>query len=324
MKAIVYSDYGLPEVLRLEEVPVPIPREDEVLIKVHAASVNSWDWDLVRGTPFFNRLGGLRKPKHPILGADIAGRVEAVGEKVALFKSGDEVFGDLSHGGWGGFAEYVCARESELVLKSAGMSFEEAAAIPQAAVLALQGLRCGGKIERGQKVLFNGAGGGVGTFGLQIAKSFGAEVTGVDSAEKLDLLRRLGADHVVDYSEHDFVRDGGGYDLVLDVVASRSVFDCRRALNPEGTYVVVGGAMATIAQTFFLGLWFSMVDNKAIRLLIHRPNRNDLEHLKELCATGEVVPVIDRCFPLSEVGRAVQYLGEGRVQGKVIINVSTE
>ncbi len=321
MKAIVYQKYGSPDVLKLEEVQKPIPKDDEVLIKVHAASVNSWDWDLLRGTPFLNRLGGLLKPKYKILGADIAGRIEAVGRNVKQFQPGDEVFGDISRCGWGGFAEHVCAHEDALALKPASMTFEEAAAVPQAAVLALQGLRDKGQIKSGQKVLINGAGGGVGTFAVQIARSFGAEVTGVDSTRKLDMLRSIGADHVVDYTQEDFTRNGQRYDLILDVVGNRSVFDYRRALNPKGIYVMVGGSMALMFQIMFLGPWISMTASKKMGILIHKQNKEDLNSMKELFEAGKVVPVIDRRYTLNEVPEAFRYFGEGHHQGKVVITL---
>jgi NADPH:quinone reductase-like Zn-dependent oxidoreductase len=320
MKAIVYTQYGPPDVLQLKEVEKPSPKGNEVLIRLHAASVNSWDWDLLRGTPFVNRIGGLLKPKHEILGADIAGRVEAVGRNVKQFQPGDEVFGDLCDSGWGGFAEYVCARENAMALKSASMTFEEAAAVPQAAVMALQGLRDYGQTQPGQKVLINGAGGGVGTFAVQIAKLFGAEVTGVDSTRKLDLMRSIGADHVIDYTQEDFTKNGQHYDLILDVVAYRSMFDYARALRPKGVFVIVGGSMARAFQALFLGPWISLTGSKRIRLLMHKPNK-DLAFLKELLEAGKVVPVIDRRYPLSEVPEALRYLGEGLVLGKVVITV---
>jgi NADPH:quinone reductase-like Zn-dependent oxidoreductase len=320
MKAIVYTQYGPPDVLQLKEVEKPSPKGNEVLIRLHAASVNSWDWDLLRGTPFVNRIGGLLKPKHEILGADIAGRVEAVGRNVKQFQPGDEVFGDLCDSGWGGFAEYVCARENAIALKSASMTFEEAAAVPQAAVMALQGLRDYGKTQPGQKVLINGAGGGVGTFAVQIAKLFGTEVTGVDSTRKLDLMRSIGADHVIDYTQEDFTKNGQHYDLILDVVAYRSMFDYARALSPKGVFVIVGGSMARAFQALFLGPWISLTGSKRIRLLMHKPNK-DLAFLKELLEAGKVVPVIDRRYPLSEVSEALRYLGEGLVLGKVVITV---
>ena len=322
MKAIVYHQYGSPDDLKLEEIEKPTPGDDEVLIKVHAASVNSWDWDLVRGTPFYVRLfgGGLLRPKKKILGADIAGRVDTVGRNVTQFRPGDEVFGDLCGCGWGGFAEYVCARENALALKPASMTFEEAAAVPQAAVMALQGLRDKRQIQPGQTFLMNGAGGGVGTFAMQIAKSFGAEVTGVDSPAKLDMMRSIGADHVIDYTQEDFTRSGQRYDLILDVVAHRSILDYRRALGPNGTYVMIGGSTAALLQAAFLGPLISMTGSKKLGILAHEPNK-DLAFLKELFEAGKVVPVIDGRYTLSEVPEALRYFGQGRAKGKVVITV---
>lgn len=320
MKAIVYTKYGSTDVLKLREVEKPDPKDNEVLIKVHAVSVNSWDWDLMRGKPFLVRLGGLLKPKYKILGADIAGRVVAIGKDVKELLPGDEVFGDISGCGWGGFAEYVCVRESALSLKPASMTFEEAAAMPQAAVLALQGLRDKGKIQAGQKILINGAGGGVGTFALQIAKLFGAEVTGVDSTQKLDMLQSMGADQVIDYTQEDFIQRGQQYDLILDVVGSRSIFDFKRALNPKGTYVMVGGPPARIFQVIFLKPLIS-ITSKKMSILIHKPNKNDQNVIKDFFEAGNVVPIIDRCYPLSEVAEALRYLGEGHAKGKVVICV---
>jgi NADPH:quinone reductase-like Zn-dependent oxidoreductase len=306
MKAIVYTKYGPPDVLQREEVEKPTPKDNEVLIKVHAASVNSWDWDLLRGE-LLNRLifRGLLKPKLKILGCDVAGRVEVVGRNVKQFQPGDEVFGDLCGCGWGGFAEYVCARENALALKPASMTFEEAAAVPQAAVMALQGLRDGG---------------GVGTFAVQIAKSFGAEVTGVDSTRKLDMVRSIGADQVIDYTQEDFTKNEQCYDLILDVAAYRSMFDYKRALSPEGTYVLVGGSMARILQAVFLGPWISMTGSKRMGVLAAKPNKG-LDFMKELFEASKVVPVIDRRFPLSEVAEALRYFGEGHHKGKVVITL---
>ena len=321
MKAIVFERYGFPDVLEFKEVEKPAPRDDEVLVKVHAASVNSWDWELLRGTPFANRLTfGLRKPKIKTLGADMAGRVEAVGGRVKQFQPGDEVYGDLSACGWGGFAEYVCARENAVTLKPASMTFEQAAAVPQAASMALQGLRDKRQIQNGQKVLINGAGGGVGTFAVQIAKSFGAEVTGVDSAAKLELMRSLGADHVMDYTQEDYTKNGKCYDLILDVMAHRSISDYKRALSPEGIFVFVGGSVTLAFQLLFLGPWISMAGSRKYRILIAKPNK-DLDFLKALFEAGKVVPVIDRRYPLAEVPEAIRYLGEGHTQGKVVITV---
>jgi NADPH:quinone reductase-like Zn-dependent oxidoreductase len=323
MKAIVYEKYGPPEVLQLKEVAKPTPKDEEVLVKVYAASVNSWDWDLLRGTPFANRMMfGILKPKIGILGCDIAGRVEEVGKNAKQLQPGDEVFGDISGSGWGGFAEYVCARENVLVLKLANMAFEEAAAVPQAAVLALQGLRDKGKIRPGQKVLINGAGGGAGTFGVQIAKSFGAEVTGVDSTSKLDLLRLIGADHVIDYTQENFTKKGQVYDLILDVVTYHSIFDYKRALSPNGIYVMLGGgSWARVFQTMFLGPLISMTGSKKMGVLIHKPNRNDLNYMNNLFEAGKVKPMIDRSYPLSEVPDALRYFGKGHVKGKIVITV---
>ena len=319
MKAIVYTKYGPPDVLQLKEVAKPTPKDNEVLVEVHAASVNDWDWGLLRGKPFVNRLlFGLRKPKVKILGCDIAGRVEAVGRNVKQFQPGDEVFGDISGCGMGGFAEYVCARENVLAPKSASMTYEQAAAVPQAAVLALQGLRKG-QIQPGQKVLINGAGGGVGTFGVQIAKSFGAEVTGVDSTGKLDMVRSIGADQVIDYTKEDFTKSGRRYDLILDVVVYRSIFDYKRALSPKGIFVMIGGS---IPRVFLIALTAPLITrSKKLVILAHKSNSKDLIFMNDLFEAGKVAPVIDRRYPLSEVAEALRYFGKGHVQGKVVVTV---
>ena len=320
MKAIVYTKYGPPDVLELREVAKPTPRDDEVLINVQAVSVNRSDWEGLRGKPLYARIGGLLRPRHQILGSDVAGRVEMVGRNVRRFRVGDEVFGDIL-GRLGGFAEYVCARESALALKPASMTFEEAAAIPQGAVIALQGIRDKGRVQPGQKVLVNGAGGGAGTFAVQLAKSYGAEVTGVDNTGKLDFMRSLGADHVIDYTQEDFTKNGKQYDLILDVVANRSVFAYERALGFNGRYFLAGGSVATILQILLLGPWIRATTGKKIRILAVRPNLKDLIYITELCEAGKVTPVIDRRYPLSEVPDAIRYLGEGRTKGKVIITV---
>jgi NADPH:quinone reductase-like Zn-dependent oxidoreductase len=320
MKAIVHTKYGPPEVLQLKEVPKPIPRDDEVLIKVQAVSVNRSDWEGLRGKPLYARIGGLLRPRHQILGSDIAGRVEMAGRNVRRFRPGDEVFGDIL-GRLGGFAEYVCARESALALKPASMTFEEAAAIPQAAVIALQGIRDKGQVQPGQKVLVSGAGGGAGTFAVQLAKIYGAEVTGVDNSGKLDFMRSLGADHVIDYTREDFTKNGKQYDLILDVVAHRSVFAFKRALRSNGSYFLAGGSVATIFQILLLGPWIRATTGKKIRILAVKPNLKDMVYMTELCEAGKVTPVIDRRYPLSEVPEAIRYLGEGRTQGKVVITV---
>ena len=319
MKAIVCTKYGSPDVLQLKEVERPTPKDNEALIKVHAASLNAADFEYLRGV-FFSRLAAPVKPTFKIFGSDIAGQVEAVGRNVKQFQPGDEVFGDLSVSGFGAFAEYVCASESALALKSASMTFEEAAAVPQAAVLALQGLRDRRQIQPGQKVLINGAGGGVGTFAVQLAKYFGAEVTGVDSTKKLDMLRSLGADQVIDYTQEDFTQNGQHYDLILDVVARRSIFDYKRALSPKGVYLMVGGSTAAIFQAFLLGPFISMTGSKKMGVLMLKPNK-DLAFLKELFEAGKVKPVIDKSYPLSEAAEAFRYLEEGHAQGKVVITL---
>jgi len=321
MKAVIYTKYGTPDVLQLKEVEKPTPGDDEVLVKVHAASVNDWDWGLLQGKPFINRLlFGLLKPKVQVLGCDIAGKIEAVGRNVKQFQPGDEVLGDISECGFGAFAEYVCVPENALVSKPASITFEEAAAVPQAAVLALQGLRDKKQIQPGQKVLINGAGGGAGTFAVQIAKLFGAEVTGVDSTSKLDMMRSIGADQVIDYTKEDFTKNGQSYDLILDFAAHHSIFDYKRALSPKGIYVMVGGSSAQIFQGMLLGPLISMTGSKKMGILAHKPNK-DLAFMKELLMAGKVKPVIDRRYTLSKVAEALRYFGEGQARGKVIITV---
>jgi len=324
MKAIVYTEYGSPDVLHLQEVAKPAPKDDEVLVKVYAVSVNAADLHLLRADPFLIRLSsGLLKPKNNILGSDIAGRVEAVGENVKQFKPGDDVFGDISAGGWGGFAEYVCAHEDALVLKPANLSFEEAAAVPMAAVTALQGFRYAGQVRPGQKVLINGASGGVGTFAVQLAKTFGAEVTAVCSTRNLDRARSIGADHVIDYTKEDFARNGQKYDLILATNGDRSISDYRRALSPKGIYVQTGGSMAQMSQAMLQGPWISMTGSQKMgNMGVAKPNQKDLMIMKELLEAGKVKPVIDRCYPLREVADALRYLEEGHAQGKVVITVA--
>jgi NADPH:quinone reductase-like Zn-dependent oxidoreductase len=321
MKAIICPQYGSPDVLKLKDVAKPTPKDDEVLVKVHAASANPLDWHKMRGAPFLVRLSdGLLKPKNTLLGADIAGRVEAVGSKVTQFQPGDEVFGDVSAGG---FAEYVCAREKALALKPANLSFEQAAAAPVAALTALQGLRNQGQIRPGQQVLINGASGGVGTFAVQIAKAFGAEVTGVCSTRNVDLVRSIGADHVIDYTQAAFTRNGRRYDLIFDAVGNRSAADYIRALSPNGICVVAGFTTMSrmIVQVALLGSLASKTGNKKIGAMLANVNKQDLDCLKELLETGKVVPVIDRCYPLHETAEAIRYLETGRARGKVVIVV---
>lgn len=323
MKAVVYEKYGSPDVLELRDVATPAPKDDEVLIRVRAVSINDWDWGLLQGTPFVNRLmGGLFRPKKTILGSDIAGRIEAVGRNVERFHVGDDVFGDLS-GRWGGFAEYVCAPETALALKPPSMTFAEAAAIPQAAMLAVQGLRDRGRIQAGQKVLINGAGGGVGTFAVQIAKLYGVELTGVDSPAKLDLLRSMGFDEVIDYTREDFTRSGARYDLILDVKTNRSPFDYLRALSPGGTYVTVGGSMARLLQFLLVAPLISLTSRRNLRLVALKQNK-DLGYVSELFEAGKLRPVIDKLRTLSEVPEAMRYFGAGHHKGKVVITLDAE
>ena len=321
MKAFLFAKYGPPDVLELREVKTPIPKDNEVLIRVHATSVNDWDWCLVRGKPFFIRLmGGLSRPKITILGVDVAGRVETVGRNVKKYQVGDDVYGDLSECGFGGFAEYVCANENALALKPASMTFTEAAAIPHAAMLAVQGLSEIGQIQPRQKILINGAGGGVGFFAVQIAKLIGVDVTGVDSASKLDMMRSMGFDQVIDYAQEDFTKNGQRYDLVLDTKTNRSTFDYVRALSPDGTYVTVGGSMIRLLQALFLGPWISKIRKKNIRIVALEPNK-DLDYINELFEAGKIKPVIDGPYEFSEVPEAIRRFGEGKHKGKVVIAV---
>lgn len=319
MKGVVYTKYGPPDVLKLQELDKPVPTDSQVLVKIHAASINSWDWDMVRGKPVFVRMWGMFKPKYRIPGADIAGRVEAIGKSVTHFQPGDDVFGDLCACGWGGFAEYVCAPENVLTLKSPRMTFEEAAAFPQAAAMALQSIRDKGQVKPGDKVLINGAGGGVGTFAVQIAKSYGAEVTGVDRADKLDMLLSIGADNVIDYAQ-DFVENRQRYDLIVDVVANRSIFVYKRALNSEGMFIMVGGTTSAIIQCMLFGPLISKIGTEKLGILAHKPNK-DLDFLNELYESGKVLPVIDKRYRLREAAEAFGYYAEGHVKGKVIITV---
>jgi len=323
VKAIAHTRFGPPDLLEMKEVAKPTPKEDEVLVRVHAASLNAFDWHIMRAKPFLVRLAGfgLLKPKHMILGVDMAGRVEAVGDSAKRFQPSDEVFGDLSGCGMGAFAEYVCAPEDVLALKPANASFEEAAAVPMAAVTALQGLRDKGRVQPGQKVLIHGASGGVGTFAVQIAKSLGAQVTGVCSTRNLDTARSLGADHVIDYTEEDFTQNGQHYDLILGANGDRSLSDYKRALSPKGTYVMSGGSMGQIFSALFLGPWMSIIGNKKMGTVAAKPNQGDLAFMRELIEAGKVKPVIDRRYRLGEVPEAIRYLEEGHAQGKVVITL---
>lgn len=322
MKALVRDTYGPPDVLRLSNVPVPTVGSDGVLVRVHAASANAGDWHVLRGTPLpFRLVAGLTKPKYKIIGNDIAGTVEAVGRNVTQFKPGDEVFGEVSRCGFGAYAEYVVARESALALKPANLSFEEAAAIPTSACTALQGLRKG-KIQPGQKVLIHGASGGVGTFAVQIAKALGADVTGVCGTKNVEMIRSLGADHVLDYTREDFVDSSQKFDLILAVNGDRTLGDYRRALTPTGRYVMSGGSNRQLRDALFLGPLFSIGSQKLGNLLA-KPNQSDLLVLKNLVETGGVRPVIERCYQLSEVPEAIRYLETRHVSGKLVVAIRT-
>ncbi|MHA1471874.1 MAG: NAD(P)-dependent alcohol dehydrogenase [Promethearchaeota archaeon] len=317
MKAIVYTKFGPPEVLQLKEVEKPVPKDNETLIKVHASSLNDADLDFLRGKRQLSR-----KPRYKILGSDVAGRIEAVGRSVMQFQPGDEIFVDSSKYGFGAFAEYVCIPENALSLKPAKLTFDDAATLPQAAILALQGLRDKRQIQPGENVLINGAGGGVGTFAVQIAKLFGAEVTGVDSPEKLDMVRSIGADHVIDYTQEDFTKSGQQYDLILDVVVSHSISDYKRVLHPKGILAMIGGSMARVFKAALLSPLISR--KKKMSIVVWRPNKKeDIVFLTDLLEAGKVVPVIDRRYPLSEMVEAFQYLEEGKHQGKIVITVES-
>jgi NADPH:quinone reductase-like Zn-dependent oxidoreductase len=332
MKAMVYTKYGPPDVLELTEVEKPTPKEDEVLVKVHAASVNSADWHLLRGAPYIARMQGtlgLRKPKNKVLGCDLAGKVEAVGNNVTMLRPGDEVFGSPFMHGFGAFAECVCVPEDLLAPKPATLSFEQAAAVPLAASTALQGLRDHEGVEPGHKVLIIGASGGVGTFAVQIAKSFHAEVTGVCSTRNVDMIRSLGADHVIDYTKEDFIQGGRTFELIFDLVGDRSLSDCRRALTSKGTLVLIGHHRLGESD----GRWIGPVDRIIKALVLSpfvsqkmatftvKPNKEDLQFLKQLVESGKVTPVIDSTYPLAEVPEAIRYLEEGHAQGKVVITM---
>lgn len=321
MKAIHFYEYGSPDVLEFKEAETPSLKDNEVLIKVQAASANPLDWHAMRGAPFVARLEfGLQRPRDPRLGADVAGRVTAIGKNVTRFKVGDEVFGDIAKGS---FAEYASASEEHVALKPANLTFEAAAAVPVAAFTALQGLRDKGQIQSGQKVLINGAAGGVGTFAVQIAKAYGAEVTGVCSTRNVDMVRSIGADHVVDYTREDFTRNGKRYDLIFDAVGNLAVSDYQRALSPRGIASVAGfTTLARLFQVIILGAWVSKTGSQQIGLMeTAYSNPKDLDILKELLETGKLIPVIDRTYPLSETAEAIRYLETGHARGKVIITV---
>ncbi len=318
MKAIVYEKYGSPDVLQLKEIAKLVPTDDEILVKIHAVSINGSDREGLIGKPLYARMGGLLKPSQQILGSDIAGVVEAAGANNTEFQPGDEVFGEIP-GYHGGFAEYLCTHGKTIARKPAGMTFEEAAAIPQGGVIALNGIIEKGGVQPGQKVLINGAGGSAGTFAVQLAKLQGAEVTGVDNTGKLDFLRSLGADHVIDYRREDFTKTGKEYDLILDLIAHRSAFAYARALKPNGTYFFTGGSVGTLFQILLLGAWIKRWTGKSVRMLVVPQNRKDLLAITELCEAGKVRPVIDRQYSFDEIPEAMRYVGEGHAKGKVVI-----
>ena len=322
MKAIVRDTYGPPELLELVELEKPVPGETEVLIRLHATSLNASDWEILTGKPLYGRIWGFFTPKFRILGSDIAGTVETVGAKVTRFSPGDAVYGDVFDR-WGGFAEWVCAPEDMLRSKPKSMSFEQASAIPQSGAIALQGLRDKGRVQPGQTVLINGAGGSAGTFAIQIAKVLGAEVTAVDSEQKLELMRSLGADHVIDYAKEDFTKNGQRYDLILDLVGQHTVLDFKRALAPKGRYLIVGGPVLLILGVLSLGSLISLFSRKKMGMLTIKVNQG-LDRLEELFESGDVVPAIDRRYPLSETPRALRRLGDGRAKGKLVISLEGE
>jgi NADPH:quinone reductase-like Zn-dependent oxidoreductase len=317
MKAIVYHKYGSPDVLRLEDIPTPVPGDNEVLVKVRAVSINSWDWDMLTGKPLEYRFfSGLLKPKSTKMhGCDIAGQIEAVGKNANHFHVGDKVFGDLSQGGWGAFAEFTCACENDLTLKPSSMTFEQAACLSHGGNLAVQGLIDFGQIKSGQKVLINGGCGSTGTLAIQIAKLFDVELTAVDRTEKLDMMLALGADHVIDYTIDDFTKSGRQYDLVFDVKTNRSIFDYQRALCPNGTYVTVGGKTSRILQLVLFGKLFKKYK---MHMVGYKANK-DLNYLVELFEAGKINPAIDKCFPLEKTADAFRYFGQGRFKGKIVI-----
>jgi NADPH:quinone reductase-like Zn-dependent oxidoreductase len=322
MKVIVYTKYGSPDVLQLREVAKPVLKDNQVLVKVHASSANALDYRRFEKTSLLGRFmdGVLLKAINTVIGADIAGRVEAVGAAVTQFKPGDEVFGQ-SKAARGAFAEYACADENQLAQEPANLSFEQAAAVPVAAITALQGLRDHGQIQAGQKVLINGASGGVGTYAVQLAKSLGAEVTAVCSSRNLEMTRQIGADHVIDYTQEDFSRNGQRYDLIVAVNGNHPLRDYLRALNPGGIVVVIGGSLSQFFRGALLGPLVSRFGRKKVRTFIAKMNQKDLLFLKELLEAGKVVPVIEKGYPLSETAEAIRYVAKGHARGKVVITV---
>ena len=325
MKAIIYTEYGSPDVLQLAEVEKPTPKDNEVLIKIHATGVNYADKAMLTAKPFLIRAeSGFLKPKTQILGADIAGTIEAVGANVTQFQVGDEVYGDMSNNGFGGFAEYIAVPQDLVALKPVNLSFEESAMIPLAGITALQALRNKGNVQAGQKVLIYGASGGVGTFAVQIAKAYGAEVTAVCSTSKMDMVRSIGADYVIDYTKEDFSKNGKQYDLIIAANGHRSLADYKRALSPNGKYVCSGGTMKQIFQAILLGGLYSIRGNKKLNnSFVAKPNQQDLIFMKELIEAGKIKPVADKCYPLNETPDALRYICDGHARGKVAITIAS-
>ena len=321
MKAIILEEYGLPKNLKIDNVEKPVPKENEVLVKIHSASINDWDWGLVRGNPFVIRLFfGLTKPKINIPGVDISGEIEAVGADVTSFKIGDEIYCDLSDCGFGGFADYVCVPEKMLSRKPSNMSHNDAAALPHAGTLAFQGLVEQGVVKSGQRILINGAGGGVGTLGIQILKSYGVHVTGVDSDEKLGLMKSLGYDRVIDYKKEDFTENGEKYDLILDAKSYKSVFKYARSLKKNGIYITMGGSMVRLLEISIIGSFISLFTRKKLSVLIHKPNKG-LDQLSELVEKEQLKPIVDGPYGFDKIPELIQYFGEGRHLGKVVVEI---
>ncbi len=322
MKAIAYDAYGPPGVLRVQEVPTPTPQDDEVLLRVHASSINDYDWHLLTGRPWINRVGGPVRPRYRVLGSDVAGTVEAVGPDVTRFRPGDEVFGDLSPCGFGAFAEYAKAPQGALARKPSALTFEQAAAVPQAGGLAVMAMRSGPPLRAGVTVLVNGAGGGVGTFAVQVAKAFGCEVTGVDVARKLDAILAAGADHVIDYEQQDFAELGPAFDLIVDVASHRSMHRYRRSLRPGGTGALIGGSIPRLLLAMAFGPVASLAGSRKVRVPLWKPNNDDdVAYLTGLLESGSVVPLVDSVFPLAEVPRAFEYYAKQQHRGKIVITV---
>ena len=323
MQAIAQTEYGAPDSLHLVDIAKPVPQDNEVLVRIKAASVDAGNWHLMRGTPFLIRLiyGGLWKPKYSVLGSAIAGKVEAVGQAVTQFQPGDAVFGDLSENGFGGFAEYACTPATALAPKPDNLTFEAAATVPVSGVTALQALRDVGQVQEGQRVLIVGAAGGVGSFAIQIANAFGADVTGACSSQKAEMVKQIGAEHVIDYNQIDYTQPSQPYDLIVDTAAYRSFTDYLPALKPGGTYVMVGGSTTAFFRAMLFGPWLGKRQQHQVKCLTSQANQGDLLTLKELAETDKVTPFIDRTYPLSKVPQAIHELEQRQIKGKVAITI---